>query len=1078
MKSSLNFKILFLFLLLLNKFCFSQNPSTITGLKLWLLADSGITQSGANVTSWADNSGNANNAQQSNINAQPILATNVLNGRSAIHFNGNTFLNGNTISGLSTSSLTIFVVASGGAMSDSYNVLFDIGPYAPGGMWLSKNTQDFTIYSNNAIYSTTSSLLYNTGFDPKIFQYKKQFGVSAESYLNTLLLGSSSDAPFINAFVNGAYAVGGDPTYYGLWNGNVFEIILFDRLLSTTENTIVNNYLASRYAPILNLGADVAILSNIGCVPSTGTTLTVNAVFKDYLWNTGDTSKQITVNQYGTYSVITTDNFNIKHYDTIKVTPSLAVYNYPTTAICVGSNIIWNTNLSHANYSFQWSNGSTDSLLNITNAGNYAVHIADNSGCIYISDTIKFVMDTFSTYATLGIDTALCVGNTIQLKKGAAQAVSYLWNTTDTTPNITISTGGQYTLQANNSNGCVVNDTINITLLGTAPIANFSYNNNCVGNSINCINTSVPPSGASITTNNWAINYGGITGNGVNFNPLVNDTLTYLVTLNISSSNGCSNSVQKNIKIYNQPKVSITALNSCTNDSTQLKALPLLQGNVFDYYQWTTPSAAIITTANTSIKQYITTGGNSTYTLQLYTTNGCSATTTKNIYTYQAPDVAIDIKNNCDNNQVICIDKTNYHGPYTALNGTWKIQGVDSTNYSNYYFKNLAQGNYTISLNVQASNGCKGMYSKPFEVYALPIANYDVSNNCANNKALFTYVNTPSNAPIKQYNWLINTTNTYGGTTINYLINSTLDSLPVTLTVIDTNNCKGVIANKVKIHTAPQAEFTNDLSANYDLPTTIHFNNTSTNATYYSWFVNDVPASTSALNYTLNATTENNYNLKLVTKNMAQCADSVTQGFELSKRINDVMLSNVSVTENNGYAQVSCLLTNLGNRTLQRLQLYAQVAGNDAVNEEWAGNIISGETIVYTLASKLRINTLKKYNDAVCVWATTPNNFDDADASNNRACVALATQDDFRLSTIYQNTETKSITLSVISKTPTTAHLTVNDMSGKIIVENTKLNLTQVYNEVFIDLSKFATGIYKYSIDNGTQKLTGSFYAQ
>ncbi|MEQ1734496.1 MAG: hypothetical protein ABL940_12540, partial [Bacteroidia bacterium] len=421
MKSSLNSQIIFLFL---TNFCFSQNPSTITGLKLWLQADSGITQSGANVTSWADNSGNANNAQQSNINAQPILATNVLNGHSAIHFNGNTFLNGNTISGLSTSSLTIFVVASGGVMSDSYNVLFDIGPYAPGGMWLSKNTQDFTIYSNNAIYSTTSSLLYNTGFDPKIFQYKKQFGVSAESYLNTLLSGSSSDAPFINAFVNGAYAVGGDPTYYGLWNGNVFEIILFDRLLSTTENTMVNNYLASRYAPILNLGADVAILSNIGCVPSTGTTLTVNAVFKDYLWNTGDTSKQITVNQYGTYSVITTDNFNIKHYDTIKVTPSLAVYNYPTTAICVGSNIIWNTNLSHANYSFQWSNGSTDSLLNITNAGNYAVHIADNSGCTYTSDTIKFVMDTFFTYATLGVDTALCVGNTIQLKKGAAQAVS------------------------------------------------------------------------------------------------------------------------------------------------------------------------------------------------------------------------------------------------------------------------------------------------------------------------------------------------------------------------------------------------------------------------------------------------------------------------------------------------------------------------------------------------------------------------------------------------------------------------------------------------------------------------------
>ena len=114
----------------------------------------------------------------------------------------------------------------------------------------------------------------------------------------------------------------------------------------------------------------------------------------------------------------------------------------------------------------------------------------------------------------------------------------------------------------------------------------------------------------------------------------------------------------------------------------------------------------------------------------------------------------------------------------------------------------------------------------------------------------------------------------------------------------------------------------------------------------------------------------------------------------------------------------------------------------------------------------------------MCVWATQPNNFDDTNPSNNRACAAFTTTSNFKLSTIYQNPENKSLLLTVLSKTPTTAHLTVNDMSGKIITENTNLILTQPYNEVYIDFAKYASGIYKYSIDNGTQQLTGSFFVQ
>ncbi|MEQ1734669.1 MAG: hypothetical protein ABL940_13415, partial [Bacteroidia bacterium] len=562
--------ILFLSFCFLQKSTLAQLPTNIAGLNAWFAADSCVLNGNGTIAQLNDLSGNGYNATPASLSESPTLSTNVaeLNNKKVILFDGNDFL---TTNAPRSSSFTLYIICKRNSIVSEQHIM---EPNVIGYEYFYRSTvESIHVFGvNTAIGNTTQ---YN------IFSLKDSVS-SLRVYKNdSLLFTNTTSIPTGNGWVIGAYAGGN----YNL-KGAIAEILLYNHSLTKNENDSVIYYLRNKYVPKLNLGANIVVPTGF-C----DTTLSVANYYTNYKWSNGiNDTAQIKVNKTGTYILRAKDAFGFDVSDTIQVTYAAIPTSLPAIkTICPSSIFNYTTNLTHANYSFQWSNGSSDSLLNITNAGNYAVQITDNNGCIYTSDTTQFVIDAFPSYATLGVDTALCVGNTIQLKKGAAQAVSYLWNTTDTTPSITISTGGQYTLQANNSNGCVVNDTINITLLGTAPIANFTYNNNCKGNSINCINTSAPPSGASITTNNWFINYGGITGNGVDFNPVVNDTLTYLVTLNISSSNGCSNSVQKNIKVYNQPKVSITALNSCTNDSTQLKALPLLQGNVFDYYTWTTP---------------------------------------------------------------------------------------------------------------------------------------------------------------------------------------------------------------------------------------------------------------------------------------------------------------------------------------------------------------------------------------------------------------------------------------------------------------------------------------------------------
>jgi hypothetical protein len=69
------------------------DPSMLAGLALWLDAEKGVTGA-ANVSAWADQSGNGNNFSQATGANQPSLAANAVHGHSALQFtaSGDSFL--------------------------------------------------------------------------------------------------------------------------------------------------------------------------------------------------------------------------------------------------------------------------------------------------------------------------------------------------------------------------------------------------------------------------------------------------------------------------------------------------------------------------------------------------------------------------------------------------------------------------------------------------------------------------------------------------------------------------------------------------------------------------------------------------------------------------------------------------------------------------------------------------------------------------------------------------------------------------------------------------------------------------
>lgn len=105
---------------------------------------------------------------------------------------------------------------------------------------------------------------------------------------------------------------------------------------------------------------------------------------------------------------------------------------------------------------YEWSDASTGKTLEVDKAGTYWLDIT--AGACKASDTVK-VDVVEALVATLGNDTTLCYGDSLELNGGTA--VDYEWSTNETTATILVKKTGEYILKLISGN-CSASDTINV----------------------------------------------------------------------------------------------------------------------------------------------------------------------------------------------------------------------------------------------------------------------------------------------------------------------------------------------------------------------------------------------------------------------------------------------------------------------------------------------------------------------------------------------------------------------------------------------------------------------------------------
>ncbi|MGZ3941018.1 MAG: T9SS type B sorting domain-containing protein [Bacteroidia bacterium] len=200
-----------------------------------------------------------------------------------------------------------------------------------------------------------------------------------------------------------------------------------------------------------------------------------------YAWNNGSSSQNLSSLTAGNYHVVITDLNNCKDSADISLTQpapltltvvSLSNYNGYNISCYRLSNGSIDVNVTGGtiNYSYSWSNGSSNQDLNNIVAGTYSVVVTDANLCkdtltVTLDQPIQFVLNgnVSTSYNGYAISCYNGANGGININAtGGVPAYAYAWSNGSGVQNQTGLTAGSYSVVATDLNGCT--DTLQYVL--------------------------------------------------------------------------------------------------------------------------------------------------------------------------------------------------------------------------------------------------------------------------------------------------------------------------------------------------------------------------------------------------------------------------------------------------------------------------------------------------------------------------------------------------------------------------------------------------------------------------------------
>ncbi len=418
-----------------------------------------------------------------------------------------------------------------------------------------------------------------------------------------------------------------------------------------------------------------------------------------YLWNTGATTKSLTILAPGTYSVTVTDFVGCKASGSFTVNPA-APYSIDITKTdatnCAGNNGTATVTVNGGTppFDYNWSNGAKTATATGLSAGFYTVMVMDAKGCMAMGSVTIVAPPPVSVL--VNATSRVCPGATTGTAKATASGgkapYSYLWNNGATTDSISNLGSGIYRVTVTDANGC------------TATAADTIFQSPALNLNINA----APIVCGATTTNATAQVSGGLPPYGFLWSTgATTQTVTSLTpgfySVTVSDANGCTASTSITIRSVDlRADVKKTDL-LCFGQNTGTARAVVFGGDSPYAYVWNNG-------ATTDVLNNLSAG---TYIVTITDANGCKASDT--VVINQPPDITLVLSGDT----LVCTGENTGFVKASVSGGTAPYTYAWNTGATTDSIGGLGAGSYRVT--VTDKNGCQRSASFNI-VQAPPIA--------------------------------------------------------------------------------------------------------------------------------------------------------------------------------------------------------------------------------------------------------------------------------------------------------------------------------------------------------------------
>lgn len=1047
-------------------------PTEIAGISAWWCADSVQQESGTPVSFWNNLANTTESVSQSVADYSPTLVKDVseVNNHAVLRFDGNDYLDGGDIMNVGSVGQTVFCLGMIQKKNGSFYAKSLLGSVTNRHCLIYENTPEYLLQigSKNYMPIGPTCLGEYVFFTGKIDLQNQQIFYFQSGYtqLAELPLTKSIESNF--TFYIGSYNdKTGVAPYSGLnLNGDIAEMIFYDRPLSNIERQSVENYLRSKYFP----GTEREQFSLGGTIEQDYSlkpiTLTVpeRSYFQTYSWNTGENTQSISVTKSGLYAVYVTDDWGYDYIDTVVV--SMPTIRYiPDQTICDGSSVTWDCGLS-GDYTYEWSSGETTQEISITKAGKYAVKITDNQGYSIVSDTVTIDVDDFSTTARLGADTTLCKGNSIGLVSCASEAKQYKWNTGDTTATLTIENAGTYSVVVTDEGGCSATDEIQVEVNGVAPHPQIVTQYRCFGDETELISNSFTTNNTQIVATRWVVE--SDTLEGAVQQHVFSESGVLPVEILVENDEGCIASLTEYVTIDPKPVAKFSPKRSCQYTENLITSTSTVSSGTIAAYEWN----GIGKHSADSVFRFLSdTVGEYHLSLKVVTDKGCEDTFEENIRVFPSTKLQIEHSAVCLGDTALIIDRTQYETFNARTDAYWVF---DSTKfrYNTMLVRPMKDTlPHFVGLYVKTLNGCLNVVTDTIQAGAIPYPVVPERIYGCKKTGVQLYDEAYSEETVASVVW-----NIHG---------KTLDEVrPVvefaeageytySVTEMTAENCKNSAEGVVVIEETPTVDFS--YYPEYGAaPLEVEFTNLSDGATDYEWtFEQSVVVDDENPTYTFEDKT-NSY-AKLRASSEHGCSDSVIKMIPVQLSDMQLRVTDVDARINRGMIQYSIQILNTGNDVIPEMEVALSSSDFATMSETWYGALKPNGVLTYVFPAKTvaKNDELPEY---VCATATISSSSQNTSYYSNQYCKDNTKE--FTLYHIAPNPVEKTTTLLFSTSQAGTVTISCVDNTGKVRMVQEMTNVPAGVHSLTLDCRNLPSGKYLLQIEQGKKKISTNFVKQ